>query len=155
MATAEGEEKKAGRRTSRRPRPLPGAQRDSERPAPGGSLEGGLLPELLRRGLSLGFTGFFMTEEAVRRALGESVPREWLEFFVAQSDRTRAELVERLSREFGRVFSAIEPVEILRRLLDGQTLEIQAKIRLQSGARDGERRSGADRGPGTEPGDDA
>ena len=113
MATAEGEEKKAGRRTSRRPRSLPGAQRDSERPAPGGSLEGGLLPDLLRRGLSLGFTGFFMTEEAVRRALGESVPREWLEFFVAQSDRTRAELVERLSREFGRVFSAIEPVEIL------------------------------------------
>ena len=83
------------------------------------------------------------------------MPREWLEFFVAQSDRTRAELVERLSREFGRVFSAIEPVEILRRLLDGQTLEIQAKIRLQSGARDGEGRSGANRGPGAEPGDDA
>src|SRR5574338_89535 len=120
MAVPEGERKKRARQPSRGRRPASGALRDSGRAIPGGSAEGGLLPDLLRRGLSLGFTGLFMTEEAVRRALGDSVPRDWVEFLVAQSDRTRAELVERLSREFGRVFSALDPVEILRRLLDGQ-----------------------------------
>jgi hypothetical protein len=134
MALAEGEQKKPVRRSGRRrDRPVGGAPRGTERPETGGGPEGSLLPDLLRRGLSLGFTGLFLTEEALRRALGDSVPREWLEFFAAQSDRTRAELVERLSREFGRVFSAVDPVEILRRLLDGQTLEISAQIRLHDG----------------------
>jgi hypothetical protein len=139
MALAEGERKKPGRRAGgRRPRPGAGSPRGAERPVPaagaGGGPEGGLLPDLLRRGLSLGFTGLFMTEEALRRAFGDGLPRDWLEFFAAQSDRTRAELVERLSREFGRVLSAVDPVEILRRLLDGQTLEIRAQVRLRSGA---------------------
>jgi hypothetical protein len=73
-----------------------------------------------------------MTEEALRRALGDSVPRDWIEFFVEQSDRTRGELVDRLSKEFGRVLSALDPVEVMRRFLDGQTLEVSAKIRLAS-----------------------
>jgi hypothetical protein len=92
----------------------------------------GFFPDILRRGLAVGFTGLFMTEEALRRALGDSVPRDWIEFFVEQSDRTRAELVDRISKEFGRVLSALDPVEVMRRLLDGQTLEVSAKVRLAS-----------------------
>ena len=87
-------------------------------------------PDLLRRGLSMGFTGLFMTEEAVRRALGDSVPRDVLEFFVAQSEKTRTELLERLSTEFGRTLQALDPVELARRLLDGATVEVSAKVRF-------------------------
>lgn len=97
------------------------------------SPESGILPDLLRRGLTLGFTGFFMTEEALRRALGDSMPRDWLEFMVEQSERTRAELLDRLQREFGRVLQAVDPVEILRRVLDGQTIEVTARVRLVKG----------------------
>jgi hypothetical protein len=123
-----------------------------------GPPESGFLPELLRRGLSLGFTGFFLTEEALRRALGDSLPRDWMEFMVEQSERTRAELLDRLSREFGRVISAFDPVEILRRLLDGQTIEVSARIRLANGerARRAERARGARQAPEeTETGDEA
>lgn len=90
----------------------------------------GFFPELLRRGLTLGFTGVFMTEEAVRRALGDSVPRDLIEFVVAQSDRTRAELLERLSREFGRVLASFDPAEVARRLLEGRSIEMKATFRL-------------------------
>jgi hypothetical protein len=136
MASPDGDEKTAtqGRR---------GPQGRARRPA--APADGGFLPELLRRGLSLGFTGFFMTEEALRRALGDSMPRDWMEFMIEQSERTRAELLDRLSREFGRVISAFDPVEILRRLLDGQAIEVSARIRLTNGERarrserDGER----------------
>jgi hypothetical protein len=100
--------------------------------------------------LTLGFTGFFMTEEALRRALGDSVPRDWLDFMVGQSEKTRAELLERLSREFGKVISAVDPVEILRRLLDGQTIEVSARIKLANGGR--ARRSERDDESGTEEG---
>jgi hypothetical protein len=91
---------------------------------------GGLLPDLLKRGMTLGLTGFFMTEEALRRALGETAPREMIEFVVAQSEKTRAEFLDRVSREFGRALSAMDPVEVAKRLLEGRTVEISATIRF-------------------------
>jgi hypothetical protein len=137
MALAEGERKKAARGPGgRRLRPATGAARSPAALTAAAGPEGGFLPDLLRRGLSLGVSGFFMTEEAVRRALGDKVPRELLEFVVAQSDRTRSDLVDALSREFGRVLAGIDPADVLRRLLDGQTIEITARIKLQGGARE-------------------
>ena len=106
------------------PRRRPGTRRDA-------SDEGaGFLPELLRRGMSLGLTGFFMTEEALRRALGETAPREMIEFVVAQSEKTRAEFLDRISREFGRALAAMDPVELAKRMLEGRTIEISATIRF-------------------------
>jgi hypothetical protein len=90
----------------------------------------GFLPDLLRRGLTLGFTGFFLTEEAVRKALGESVPRDLMDFILNQSERTRAELLDRLSKEFAGALSSLDPVELVKRLLEGRSIEVSAKIRL-------------------------
>lgn len=90
----------------------------------------GFLPDLLRRGLTLGFTGFFLTEEAVRKALGESVPRDLMDFILAQSDRTRAEFLDRISKEFARTLNALDPVEVVKRLLEGRSIEVSATIRL-------------------------
>jgi hypothetical protein len=98
----------------------------------------GFLPDLLRRGLTLGFTGFFLTEEAVRKALGESVPRDLMDFILNQSERTRAEFLDRVSKEFARAFSVFDPVELARQLLDGQTIEVNARIRLVPSGTDGE-----------------
>ena len=90
----------------------------------------GFLPDLLRRGLTLGFTGFFLTEEAVRKALGESVPRDLMDFILAQSERTRAEFLDRISKEFARTLSSLDPVEVVKRLLEGRSIEVSASIRL-------------------------
>jgi hypothetical protein len=96
-----------------------------------GAEEGsGFLPDLLRRGMSLGLTGFFMTEEALRRALGETAPREMVEFVVSQSEKTRADFLDRVSREFGKALSAMDPVEVVKRMLEGRTIEISATIRF-------------------------
>ena len=90
----------------------------------------GFLPDLLRRGLTLGFTGFFLTEEAVRKALGESVPRDLMDFILTQSERTRAEFLDRISKEFAAALSALDPVEVVKRLLEGRSIEVSATIRL-------------------------
>ena len=113
-----------------------------ETEAPGGEEIRGFLPDLMRRTLTLGFTGLFLTEEAMRKALGDTVPREWIDFVMAQSERTRADMVDRLSREFGRALSALDPVELLRRLFEGQTLEVSARIYFAS-PEESLRRSGA------------
>lgn len=113
---------------------LEGADRRRER-APqgrtGSSAEaGGFFPEALRRVLTVGFTGFFLTEEALRKALGDSVPRDVIEFVLDQSQRMRGEFLDRISREFGRVLERIDPVELARRLLEGRTVEVSARFRL-------------------------
>jgi hypothetical protein len=91
---------------------------------------GGFFPEALRRVLSLGFTGFFLTEEALRKALGDSVPRDVVEFVLDQSQRMRGEFLDRVSKEFGRVLERVDPVEVARRLLEGRTVEVSAQFRL-------------------------
>lgn len=90
----------------------------------------GFFPDLLRRGLTLGFTGFFLTEEAVRKALGESVPRDLMDFILTQSERTRAEFLDRISKEFAGALSTLDPVEVVKRLLEGRSIEVSATIRL-------------------------
>jgi hypothetical protein len=104
--------------------------RSSQSRSGGGEEPAGFLPELLRRGLTLGFTGLFMTEEAVRRALGDSVPKDTLQFLLEQSDRMRADFLDRLAKEFGRVLSSMDPIEIAHRLLDGRTIEVTTRFRV-------------------------
>jgi hypothetical protein len=42
----------------------------------------------------------------------------------------RAEFLDRISKEFGRVLDRIDPVEVARRLLEGRTVEVSARFRL-------------------------
>ena len=112
------------------------AKKDTTQKRTSPSVEGeddgaaGFFPDLLRRGLTLGFTGFFLTEEAVRKALGESVPRDLMDFILTQSEQTRAEFLDRISKEFAGALSALDPVEVVKRLLEGRSIEVSATIRL-------------------------
>jgi hypothetical protein len=91
------------------------------------------LPDLARRLLSLGLSGFFFTEETIRRAIGETVPKDWTDFAVSQSERTRREFLERLSFEIAQSFEKVDVASVLRDLLEGRTLEVHAEIRLAGG----------------------
>lgn len=91
---------------------------------------GGGLPDLVRKALAAGFSGFFVTEEAVRKALGDTLPKEWSDFAVEQSARTRAEFLERLSYEIGRSIENVDLAAVFAQLLEGRTLEVNATVRL-------------------------
>lgn len=90
----------------------------------------GLVPDLLRRAIGLGVSGLFTTEEMVRKTFGESVPREWLEFAKAQTDRARSELTDRIADQIQRKLDGIGIEEVLQGLLRGHTIEVEAKIRF-------------------------
>jgi hypothetical protein len=107
--------------------------RDGDAP-PGG------VPDFVRRALTAGFSGFFLTGEALREALGDSLPREWADFASEQSARARSEFIERLSFEMGRAVEGIDWAAVLAALLEGRTLEVSAQIRL--GEKDPEGRPG-------------
>jgi hypothetical protein len=95
------------------------------------------IPDMFRRVLTMGLSGFFLGETAVRKALGDTVPKEWTDFAAEQSERTRGEFIERLTFEVARSLESVDLASVLQQMLEGRTLEIKAEIRL------GEREEGA------------
>jgi len=128
---------KRGNRKKDTPESAPEAQAQPEASEPGEPSEprepaGRLpvLPEIARRALSIGLSGFFLTEETIRKALGDSLPKDWLDFGIEQSERTRKEFLERLSFEIAQTLEKVDIAATLRELLEGRTLEVRAEIRL-------------------------
>ena len=129
MADGQGKEKGKGKGKE------PGTNLDGEAAAGEGEGDGGsgplnAIPELMRKAFSLGFSGLFLTETAIRKGFGDALPQDWIDFAVEQSDRTRAEFIERLTFEVARSLEAVDLSAVLAQLLEGRTLEVKAEIRL-------------------------
>jgi len=88
------------------------------------------LGDLLRKAVAAGLTGVFGPTEAVRRAVGEAMPRDWIDFAAEQSERTRSQFLERLAQELAHTLETIDLVQIAERVLEGRTIELRAQIRL-------------------------
>lgn len=93
------------------------------------------IPDFVRKAIAAGFSGFFFTEETIRKALGDTLPKDWADFASDQSNRARAEFLERLSYEIGRALENVDYAAVLAQLLDGRTLEVSAKVRLRDDGR--------------------
>jgi hypothetical protein len=90
----------------------------------------GIVPDLLRRAVGLGFSGFFTTEELLRKAFGDNVPRDWAEFLTAQTERARGELIDRVAQELRKSLDGIDLPQLLARMLETHDVEIDARIRF-------------------------
>jgi hypothetical protein len=110
----------------------PSGSKDSAAQSPDPDGDGRVpgIPDLMRKALSIGLSGFFLTEETIRKALGDTLPKDWTDFAVDQSERTRKEFLERLTYEMAQTFENIDLAAVLRDLLEGRTLEIKAEVRL-------------------------
>jgi hypothetical protein len=89
------------------------------------------IPEIMRRAVAMGLSGFFLTEEAIRKAVGDTLPRDWADFAIEQSERTRSELMDRLSVELSRTMENLDVTEVFAQLVEGRTIEVKAEIRLK------------------------
>ncbi len=92
-----------------------------------GALES-LFREGIRRAASLGFSSFFLTEEALRRAFNDSVPREWVDYVARQGDEVRAELFEALSTQFQKWLREIDVVEVLSEVARRHDISVRLEI---------------------------
>jgi hypothetical protein len=131
--TKEKNEPRGSRRGHRDPEKrkgsrFPGRAEISSDEEPGG--RAGAIPELIRRATALGLSSFFATEEAVRRAVGDTLPQDWIDFATQQSERTRSEFIDRISQEFGKLVEDTNLAEMIEQLLEGRDIEVSARIRL-------------------------
>lgn len=114
-----------GKGTGRRTREEQPSEAASPRPDAAGRV-----PDLLRRVVGMGFSGLFLGEEVVRKALGETLPRDWVDFAAAQSERTRRELIDRVAGEIGRTLDGVDLQQLAERLLRGHAVEVTARVRF-------------------------
>jgi hypothetical protein len=88
-----------------------------------------LLHEAIRRTAQVGFSSFFATEDAVRRAFSEAVPRDWVDFANRQSTDLRAETLERMSSEFGAWLRSIDMAQLVGKVLAENDLELTISVK--------------------------
>jgi hypothetical protein len=99
----------------------------------------GLLQEVIRRAATIGLGGFFLTEEAIRKALSDVVPQDWVRFVVRQSQEARRELIERVAQEFGSWLQALDPRSVARAILEDLTFSIRIDVSAEPRERVAER----------------
>ena len=105
---------------------------EGEAPRGTGTLEG-LLSELIRRSASFGFSGLLVTEEALRRALSDRVPGEWIEFVTRQGDELRRDMLDRVTKEFGQWLRTQEPAALVEQILERYEVSVQVELRPLDG----------------------
>ena len=96
-----------------------------------------LLHEAIRRTAQVGFSSFFATEDAVRRAFSDAVPRDWVDYANRQSTDLRAEMIERMSGEFGTWLGSIDMAQLVSKVLAENDFELV--ISVKSSPRSAER----------------
>lgn len=77
----------------------------------------GIFQEAVRRAAGVGFSSFFLTEEALRKAFTEKAPQELVDFVNQRGDEVRDQVIERASREFGEWLRSLDTREVLNELL--------------------------------------
>ncbi|MCH2184391.1 hypothetical protein MK280_00805 [Myxococcota bacterium] len=122
--------------------------RESLEPVPADDVEAdGPVGEIIRRVAAMGLSSFFTTETALRKAFGETVPKDWVDFANDQSERSRQEFFDRMASEMRKAVEQIDFAEILETLLTDRSIEIETKIRIHprdtpaSGTRPGKQKS--------------
>ncbi len=91
------------------------------------------LPEMVKRALFLGAGMLFMTEEGVRKVLGEvNLPREAVSYLIKQSDKSKKEFFTIFQRELNRFLSRVDVTRLSKEVLDGISVEVNAKVTLRT-----------------------
>ena len=94
------------------------------------SEETGPVGDMIRRLAAMGLSSFFTTETALRKAFGDTVPKDWVDFANDQSERGRQEFFDRMASELRKAIDQVDIVEVMESLLTDRTIEIKTKIRI-------------------------
>ncbi len=103
----------------------------ADRRQPPGPLEG-VFQEVVRRTAALGFSSFFLTEEALRRAFSDAVPQDWVEYLNRQGDDVRREVIDRLVAEFAAWLRTLDVSELLGRLFEEYSAQVEISVKPRS-----------------------
>lgn len=103
----------------------------AERPRDEGGFGHRVIPDIVRRALMTGVGTVLLGQEGVRTAIGDmKLPKEAMDYLVAQADRTKREVISSLARELRGFLDGLELQEMIQSALVGTTVEIQTTVRI-------------------------
>ncbi|GAC1336482.1 MAG: hypothetical protein NVSMB23_01480 [Myxococcales bacterium] len=93
---------------------------------------GSFVPDIVRRAVLTGVGALFMTEEGIRKSVGDlKLPKDALAFVLGQADRTRAEVARVVTQEVRRFLESETLRREIGKLFTGLTLEVNATLQLK------------------------
>ncbi len=96
-----------------------------------GRLDG--IPEALKKALAAGVGAVFLTEEGIRNMVSDmKLPKEALSYLLAQTDRTRRDLFEAVSKETKKYLRSKDLEKLLSQMLEHFTIEVKAEIKFKT-----------------------
>ena len=84
----------------------------------------------IRKAVFGGISSLFMSEESLKGNLGE-LPRDALNYLAGQTEKTRQEFVNVVSREFKAFLANVDWSKELPKILEGMNIEVKANIRVR------------------------
>ena len=84
----------------------------------------------IRKAVFGGTSSLFMSEESLKGQLGE-LPRDALNYLAGQTEKTRQEFVNVVTREFKAFLENVDWSKELPKILEGMDIEVRANIRLR------------------------
>lgn len=92
-----------------------------------------LLPDALKKVVAAGVGAVFMTEEGIRNMVSEmKLPKEALSYLLAQTDRTRRDIFDAVSKEVKKYLRSKEMEKLLAKALEHFTIEVKAEIKFKT-----------------------
>ena len=101
---------------------------DESRSPDDGSQAG--VTDSIRKALFGGISSLFMSEESLKGQLGE-LPRDALNFLAGQTEKTRQDFMNMVTREFKSFLANVDWEKELPKILEGMSIEVTANIRLR------------------------
>lgn len=94
----------------------------------------GTVPEIFKKAVYLGVGTAFMTEEGIRKILGEmNISRDAVQYIVSQSDRTKEQIFGVVQTEIRNFLDRLDVPTSMKEILDGMSVELTTTITFKDG----------------------
>ena len=91
------------------------------------------ISDWIKKTVLTGMGAVFLTEEGIRNVLGEvKMPKNVVSAIINQADKTKREISKVFAHELRFFLDKIEVDKIIKKILEGQEVEINMKIKFNS-----------------------
>ncbi len=94
------------------------------------------ISDIIKRVVSIGVGGAFMTEEAVRKILDDlPLPKDIVSGLIANAKSAKGEFVDGIREEIRTYLSKVDPEQLVDRLVQKYDIEVEAKLKFSPKAK--------------------
>lgn len=92
----------------------------------------GMVPDMVKKTLSIGVSGFLLSEEGIKNLVSElKLPKDVVTFLLAQSEKTRQEIARIFAEEVRKYLENNDVAEIARKFMKDMNVEMTTTVKFK------------------------